>query len=517
MESRVISLFILLMNFTVAQCHSGTHDYSPTQSNTSPVMESDTIINRRPAVAGTFYPGSRDELLQYLEKLFSANKAESKKGQIVALIAPHAGYIYSGEVAAAAYIQLQPGKPFDNVILIGSSHHTSFDGASVYNIGNYSTPLGLARVNIPLANKLLDENPAVFKSIPEAHINEHSLEVQVPFLQYLYGEKLQIIPIVLGTQRQSTIEKIAAALKPYFGGNNLFVISTDFSHYPDYQSACLVDKATADAILKNSPTAFMEALEKNEQKNIHNLATSICGWTSMLALLNITGNNPAFRYHAVKYMNSGDATYGDKQRVVGYHAMMVTSDENAEIPEHQQYQLAEQEKAKLLRIARVTIEEHLKTGKTSAINSSGLSPQLLAPAGAFVTLNKEGKLRGCIGRFGADMPLYKTVQEMAVSAAMHDRRFIPVTSDELNKIHIEISVLTPMRKITDIAEIEMGKHGIYIKKGSHSGTFLPQVALQTKWTREEFLGHCARDKAGIGWEGWKDAEIYVYEAYVFGE
>ncbi len=517
MESRVIVFLLLLMNFTVAQCHSGIHDYSPTQSNTSPVMESDTIINRRPAVAGTFYPGSRDELLQYLEKLFSANKVESQKGQIVALIAPHAGYIYSGEVAAAAYIQLKPDKPFDNVFLIGSSHHTSFDGASVYNIGNYTTPLGLARVNMSLANKLLAENAAVFKSIPEAHINEHSLEVQVPFLQYLYGEKLQIIPIVLGTQRQGSIEKIATALKPYFGGNNLFVISTDFSHYPDYQSACLVDKATADAILKNSPTAFMEALEKNEQKNIHNLATSICGWTSMLALLNITGNNPAIRYHAIKYMNSGDATYGDKKRVVGYHAMVVTSHDDSEMPEFQQFQLTEQEKAKLLRIARVTIEERLKTGKTSAINSTDLSPQLSTPAGAFVTLNKEGKLRGCIGRFSADMPLYKTVQEMAISAALHDHRFMPVASDEMNKIHIEISVLTPMRKITDIDEIEIGKHGIYIKKGSHSGTFLPQVARQTKWTREEFLGHCARDKVGIGWEGWKDAEIFVYEAYVFGE
>lgn len=480
-------------------------------------METDTIINRRPAVAGTFYPGSRDELIQYLEKLFSSNRAESQKGQIVALIAPHAGYIYSGEVAAAAYIQLQQDKPFDNVFLIGSSHHTTFDGASIYNIGNYSTPLGLARVNIPLANKLIADNPAVFKSIPEAHINEHSLEVQVPFLQYLYGEKLQIIPIVLGTQRQGTIEKIAAALKPYFGSNNLFVISTDFSHYPDYKSACIVDKATADAILKNSPTAFMEALEKNEQQNIHNLATSICGWSSMLALLNITGNNPAIRYHAVKYMNSGDVTYGDKNRVVGYHAMVVTLHENTEISERQQYKLTEQEKAKLLRIARVTIEEQLKTGKTNAINASGLSPKLLAPSGAFVTLNKEGSLRGCIGRFSADMPLYRTVQEMAVAAALHDHRFVPVTSDELQKIHIEISVLTPMRKIDNIEEIEMGKHGIYIKKGSHSGTFLPQVALQTRWTREEFLGHCARDKAGIGWEGWKDAEIYVYEAYVFGE
>ena len=145
------------------------------------------------------------------------------------------------------------------------------------------------------------------------------------------------------------------------------------------------------------------------------------------------------------------------------------------------------------------------------------APALQKKAGAFVTLHTSGKLRGCIGRFDVDEPLYKIVQEMAIASATRDYRFAPVTAAELSEINIEISVLTPLRKIQSIDEIVLGKHGIYIKKGMQSGTFLPQVATDTKWSLEEFLGHCARDKAGIGWDGWKDAEIFIYEAIVFSE
>ena len=151
------------------------------------------------------------------------------------------------------------------------------------------------------------------------------------------------------------------------------------------------------------------------------------------------------------------------------------------------------------------------------MKTEGFTQKMLAPSGAFVTLTIDGKLRGCIGRFDADQPLYKMVQEMAVSAATRDYRFSRLTKKELGQAHIEISVLTPMKKILSPDEIVLGKHGIYVKKGSRGGTFLPQVASQTNWTVEEFLGHCARDKAGIGWDGWKDADLYTYEAYVFGE
>jgi AmmeMemoRadiSam system protein A len=151
------------------------------------------------------------------------------------------------------------------------------------------------------------------------------------------------------------------------------------------------------------------------------------------------------------------------------------------------------------------------------IDEKNLSPILKTNCGAFVTLKKNGNLRGCIGRFDASEPLYKVVQEMAIASSTQDTRFLPVESNEIPELEIEISVLTPMRRISTIDEFELGKHGIYMRKGYRSGTFLPQVAAETGWTKEEFLGHCAQDKAGFGWNGWKDAELFVYEALVFGE
>jgi len=175
------------------------------------------------------------------------------------------------------------------------------------------------------------------------------------------------------------------------------------------------------------------------------------------------------------------------------------------------------DKKELLKIVRRTIEQYIRSGKTPAIDTTGFSENMKVKSGVFVTLKEKGDLRGCVGRFISDDPLYKVVQEMAIASSTQDTRFPRVESKEIDELEIEISVLSPMKKIHSIDEIELGKHGIYIKKGYYSGTFLPQVATETGWTKEEFLGHCARDKAGIGWDGWKDAEIYTYEANVFSE
>jgi AmmeMemoRadiSam system protein A len=188
--------------------------------------------------------------------------------------------------------------------------------------------------------------------------------------------------------------------------------------------------------------------------------------------------------------------------------------QNTEIPS---FSLTEEDKKNLLAIARDSIEYYLLNGRKYTGEVHTLGENLERCAGAFVTLLKKGNLRGCIGRFTTDLPLYRIVQDMAIASATSDYRFDQVTMDEMPDITIEISVLSPMKKIESIDEIEMGRHGIYIRKGALSGTFLPQVATQTGWSKEEFLGHCARDKARIGWEGWKNAEIFVYEAFVFGE
>jgi hypothetical protein len=183
----------------------------------------------------------------------------------------------------------------------------------------------------------------------------------------------------------------------------------------------------------------------------------------------------------------------------------------------EEFFLSENEKFQLIEIARSTIRSYILTGQVSLIDKAKLSKSLLMECGCFVSLHKKGSLRGCIGRFTSNDSLYEIVQKMAISSATQDNRFPNVELDELDEIEIEISVLTPLIKIISIDEITMGKHGIYIRKGSLSGTFLPQVAIETGWTKEEFLGHCSKNKVGIGWNGWKDAEIFIFEALVFSE
>ena len=181
------------------------------------------------------------------------------------------------------------------------------------------------------------------------------------------------------------------------------------------------------------------------------------------------------------------------------------------------FSLSARDKSALLKIARNTLIEYLNTGKIPEIGETPLPENLLVKTGAFVTLTKKGVLKGCIGNMKSDVPLYQLIQSMVIASATRDHRFSAVRKKDLPDIEIEISVLTPMKRIHSIDEIIMGKDGIYLKKGKHTGTFLPKVAMVTKWTREEFLGHCARDKAGIGWNGWEKAEIYTYEAIVFKE
>ena len=183
----------------------------------------------------------------------------------------------------------------------------------------------------------------------------------------------------------------------------------------------------------------------------------------------------------------------------------------------QGFTLTDNEKQTLLVLARKTINEFIRNKQRPSVDPKDITETLKRPCGAFVTLQAQGELRGCIGTFRAEKELYQTIQDMAISSATNDYRFNPVTAKEINGLEIEISVLTPMRKISSIDEIVIGKHGIYVKKDNKAGTLLPQVATERGWTKEEFLGYCSRDKAGLGWNGWKDAEIYVYEALVFSE
>ncbi len=449
-----------------------------------------------------------------IDALFGRAAASRQLPDLAAVIVPHAGYVYSGGVAASGFNQINRNNGYENVFIIGPSHYVDFEGASVYTSGNFQTPLGTVEVNRAIGRQLVASS-ALFSDRTDAQAREHSVEVELPFLQVVMKDHLRIVPIVVGANSAATCKQIADALRPYFNRRNLFVISSDFSHYPAYGDAVRTDSLTAAAILSNSPENLQRVLLQNDRAGIPNLATSLCGWSAVLTLLDLTSHDSGMKFAKIEYRNSGDSPVGDRGRVVGYCAITAYRTEGGQADD--KAGLSKDDKNQLLAIARETLEHAIREGGLPEIDPLTLSPSLKAPGGAFVTLNKNDRLRGCIGRFDASEPLYKVVQEMAVAAATRDYRFDPVHRSELGNIRIEISVLTPMRKISSINEFDPDKDGIYMRKGARSGTFLPQVAKETGWTKEELLGHCAQDKAGIGWDGWKDAELFVYEAIVFGE
>lgn len=481
-------------------------------SNAGTKFQKPAKVDRQPAVAGSFYPSGKSELQKVMADYFS-NAPTVLNQRPLAIIVPHAGFIFSGSVAAAGFKQIDRDAVFKHIFVIGSSHTTYFDGACVYSTGDFITPLGKVQVDT-LAGWLVKKYNFISDDV-RPHEREHSIEVQLPLLQYWLKKPFTIVPILIGGESPATCSRLASALEPFLSGDNLFIISTDFSHYPKYADANISDSIMADAVLTNSSKAFLRAKQANEDKKIPNLETAMCGWTSLLTLLDMTGKHPDFAFQKILHRNSGDAPkYGERSRVVGYYAIGLTQKKPDDVPK---FNLTGQDKTDLIQIARKTIREYVNNSGIPEIDEKMLSANLRTPAGAFVTLTQNGQLRGCIGSFQAIEPLYRIVRSMAVEASTRDPRFEPVKPSDIDRIKIEISVLTPMKRISSIDEIELGKHGIYIKKGNRSGTFLPQVATDTHWNKEEFLGHCAQDKALIGWDGWKKAEIYTYEALVFGE
>ena len=469
----------------------------------------------RPATqAGRFYESDAQVLGHEVDSLLAHHAQTSGYEDVAALIVPHAGYYFSGNVAASAYARLNPEAQYKRIFLLGPSHHEWLDGASVNGeVDYYATPLGNVKVDRETALQLIQAD-SVFSYQPKAHDREHCLEVQLPFLQRLFTthsslftkkEVPPIVPIIISTNNFSKLKRMAEALKPWFTEENLFIISSDFSHYPSYADACEVDAKTGEAVASGNVEQFIAAIEANARSGKRNLATSACGEFPIITLMLML--NGQCQVKNIMYQNSGDIDNYDHSRVVGYNSFAVVRNSG--------FSLSDEEKDMLKKIAYESIKDSLD-GKNIA--QPTLNSQLSAlncKCGAFVSLHKQGRLRGCIGHFGEDVPLHEIVAEMARAAAFEDPRFPPVHREELNDIDIEISVLTPMRRIHSLDEFQLHKHGIYIRKGYRSGTFLPQVADEVNWTKEEFVGHCSQDKAGLGWNGWRDAELYVYEAIVF--
>ena len=464
----------------------------------------------RPATqAGRFYESDARLLSHEVDSLLARHAQRSDDEDVAALIVPHAGYYFSGNVAASAYARLNPEKKYKRIFLLGPSHHEWLDGASVNGeVDYYATPLGDVKVDRETARQLIQAD-SVFSYQPKAHDREHCLEVQLPFLQRHLGEVPPIVPIIISTNDYSKLKRMAEVLKPWFTEENLFIISSDFSHYPSYEDAYEVDAKTGEAVASGDVEQFIATIEANARSGKRNLSTSACGEFPIITLMLML--NGQYQVKHIMYQNSGDIDNYDHSRVVGYHSFAFIR--NGQTRTNTEFTLSYEEKQMLKKIAYTSIKDSLNGKPISMFNHQ--SSILNQKCGAFVSLHKQGRLRGCIGHFGEDVPLHEIVAEMARAAAFEDPRFPPVHREELGDIDIEISVLTPMRRIQSLDDFQLHKHGIYIRKGYRSGTFLPQVADEVNWTKEEFVGHCSQDKAGLGWNGWRDAELYVYEAIVF--
>ena len=471
----------------------------------------ETQKTRKPAVAGSFYPASAKEIKSMLGGWLhpSGNDALTPPR---AIIVPHAGYVFSGEVAASAYNRIPPGHQYKRVFLLGPSHRAGFAGASVDTVYSFAeTPLGKVPIDISLGKRLISEGKGAFTFWSEAaHDGEHCLEVQLPFLQMVFGDVPPIVPIVIGTERLSVIQNIAKALEPYFNEDNLFIISSDFSHYPSYEDARSSDLYLAETITTGGLEEFLKALRQIDKQDFPGQGTAACGACAIAVLLEMMdaqGRDSFYAEH-VMYRNSGDSIYGDKDRVVGYNSIVFTSSDHL-------FHFTQEEKEKMIATARSSIYSYLGLKYDGDASPVGVLKE--KGYGVFVTLNINGNLRGCIGRFTSPSSLHSTIRDMARSAAFDDPRFPALSKKEAPEIEIEVSVLSPLKRIQSIDEFKLGRDGIYMIKGYNHGTFLPQVAKETGWNTEEFLGHCARDKAGIGYYGWKDAELYTYQTEVVKE
>ncbi|MBU3911455.1 MAG: AmmeMemoRadiSam system protein B [Candidatus Omnitrophica bacterium] len=467
---------------------------------------------RRSAVAGTFYPADKHELTQTVDTFLANVKKIDIKGRPLAIIVPHAGYAYSGQVAAHGFKQLE-GTDFKKIIIISPSHYVGFDGISVYNKGFFETPLGRIKVNEELADRIIKTDKR-FLFYPEAHEKEHAIEVELPFLQRIYkGKDFSIVPIAMGSPLMEDARILSGALYDVIDDDTLLIISVDLSHYHPYDEAVKLDTSGISAVEKLDADWLLEQLRDGD--------TEIDAPIAVLASIMLANSYNA-RAKVLRYANSGDVT-GDKSRVVGYSSIVMY------IPSPQQGEgkgegamimkdeyLSKEEKQKLLQIAKASVVEAVTGKKQAKIEVT--EKRLKENCGAFVTLKKQGQLRGCIGYIIAVKPLYETVKDVAMSAAINDHRFSPVTEKELDSIDIEISALTPLKRISDINEIEVGKHGLYMKQGFSSGLLLPQVAAEYSWDRKTFLDQTCR-KAGLSANAWQDpaTEIYTFSAEVFGE
>ncbi|HEY3328167.1 MAG TPA: AmmeMemoRadiSam system protein B [Novimethylophilus sp.] len=439
---------------------------------------------RPAAVAGMFYPSDPAELAHQIQAMLMQAQTEAPSLVPKALIAPHAGYIYSGPVAASAYTLLaaQAGK-IRRVILLGPTHRVAVRGLALPGADAFETPLG--RVDIDLdAARLIAHMPQVTVS-PQAHALEHSLEVQLPFLQTLLPD-FKLLPLAVGMVAPEDVAEVLEAL--WGGPETLIVISSDLSHYLPYASAKRIDGETADAILH-----FREPISHEQA----------CGGTPVNGLM-LAARRHGMTPHLLDLRNSGD-TAGDKNRVVGYAAFAFTEDDAAD------RQPARGKGEVLLALARNAITQNFGLPVKPVDQADWLNE----PGATFVTLMQHGELRGCMGSLEIHRSLRDDVQFNAVAAALRDPRFPPLAEDEVAITHVEVSLLSPQQPIhfsdeaDALAQLRPHIDGVVFEYGRYRSTFLPQVWEQLPQPRQ-FMAHLKR-KAGLPQNFWSpDVKLYRY-------
>lgn len=473
-------------------------------------LESSSHKVRESVLAGSWYPASASELRRQVEKFLQRVPESNEKGKLFALIVPHAGYVYSGPVAAYSYKLLEKRK-FDTVIIIAPSHRVRFEGVSVYDQGGFSTPLGLVPIDRDLI-EALEENDRHIRFVAEAHAMEHAVEIQLPFLQVLMPA-FKLVPLVMGSQDLETCRRLARSIADCSRGRSVLVVaSSDLSHFHTDEEARRLDRRVEARIGECDVEGLSQDLAEGKSE--------ACGGGPIVAAMLAAKLMGANRCRILHYGTSGDVT-GDRNRVVGYLAAALLAEESSDADKRNESgsggvksRLGPEERKLLHRLAKESIEAKFRGENPPDL--SNVPTSLNEKRGAFVTLKIHGRLRGCIGSLVADRPLVEVVREMAVAAAFQDPRFRPVSAAEVPELEIEISVLSPFEKITDVNEIQVGVHGILMRRGSSSGLLLPQVATEYGWDRTSFLEHTCL-KAGLPSNAWKDkeTEIYVFSAEVF--
>ena len=464
---------------------------------------------KEPNVAGGFYSADPKELSDSIDYFEHSAGQVAEDRKVLIAIAPHAGYIYSGPVAAYTFKAITRN-PYKTVVVIGPSHYFPFEGISVWRAGGFKTPLGTLPVDEDFAQALLKENPE-FQFTPQVFEREHSVEVELPFLQKTF-KGLRIVPILMGEPDAKVCRDLAVALDKLIGRRDdvLVLISSDMSHYYTYDVANSMDALTLGAIRSMDPKKFFEGCISRKME--------MCGFAPVTTALILARLRGLKHVEVLKHANSGD-TAGDHSRVVGYSSIIFYSDLLGQGVKQEEgvAALSLAQKKELLKIARGTIEAFVKTGKAPDVTTKDV--RLNEIEGAFVTIRKHGALRGCIGNIIGQQSLVETVHDMAVAASSQDPRFSPVTPAELKDIDVEISVLSKPRKVKDASEIVLGKHGVIVSSGNRQGVFLPQVADETGWSKEEFLSELCSQKAGLPPDAWKDPNVslYVFTADVFSE